>query len=188
MRNIENKRKKALLLVSVLVVALIGTIAAYATIMFIKETVGPKTSTFEPTKVECSVTANDDGTYTVKNEGSIPALVRVAAVANWVYTADDDSDNKDQFYRESPAVTIDITDTAWQLEGGYYYYKGELASGGTVTFPAVATSGTAPEGNTYDLKIQILAEAIQSTPQSATQEAWGMTFNANAWEVYSTTP
>ena len=160
--EIKRMKKPILLLLSLLLIigVAVGGTAALLTVKL-----KPLQNTFYPAVVDCTVTEMD-GAYTVTNQGNIPAYIRVAVVANWTRDG--------QVYGLEPITAEDYRITAadgWTLLNGYYYYTQPVAPGAAALPVVVSPVGEAPEGCVFS--VCVLAEAIQSEPVSAAQEAWG---------------
>lgn len=164
-----NKKGIALLLATaVLLTAVVGTTLAY-----LVDITGSIQNIFNFGKVECKVVFNETtNTYSVQNTGTVPAYVRVAIVIN----ATDSTDSSKLTWDSNFSYQIAPNADKWEQHEGYYYYKGELAVGAFVDIIQYTKSGT---------QIQILAEAIQATPDEAVQNAWKMTFDGTSWSVYT---
>ena len=164
-----NKKGIALLLATaVLLTAVVGTTLAY-----LVDVTGAIQNIFNFGKVACEVKFDENtNTYSVQNTGTVPAYIRVAVVIN----AADSTDSSKLTWDSNFTYWIAPDSDKWELHGKYYYYKGELAAGASVDIIQYTKSGT---------QIQILAEAIQATPDEAVQNAWKMTFNGTSWSVYT---
>ena len=164
-----NKKGIALLLATaVLLTAVVGTTLAY-----LVDITGSIQNIFNFGKVECKVVFNETtNIYSVQNTGTVPAYVRVAIVIN----ATDSTDSSKLTWDSNFSYQIAPNADDWQLHEGYYYYKGEFAVRDSVDIIQYTESGT---------QIQILAEAIQATPDEAVQNAWKMTFDGTSWSVYT---
>lgn len=168
-----NKKGIALLLATaVLLTAVVGTTLAY-----LVDVTGSIQNIFNFGKVECKVVFNETtNTYSVQNTGTVPAYVRVAVIVN----ATDSTDPSKLTWDSDFSYQIVPDAKTWELHGKYYYYKGELAVGASVDdivdIIQYTKSGT---------QIQILAEAIQATPDKAVQNTWKMTFDGTSWSVYT---
>ncbi len=133
-------------------------------------------NSFTPGKVSCTVEETfNNGTKSdvkVRNTGNTDAFIRAAIVVNW-------ADSNGNVY---PAVPTQGTDysisigNGWTKQGDYYYYNSSVAennSTGNLIDTCAPTSTTCPGGDQYKLQVTILADAIQSSPATAAQEAWG---------------
>ena len=157
-----NKKGIALLISAVLILS----VAVGTTIAFLVDSTEDVTDNFTPAKVICDVTNSGD-TWSVKNVENIDAYIRVAVIVN-------ETNGTNLKWNDSFSATI--TPTAnWQKIGNYYYYKGTVAPGASVPFGQITAANA---------KIQVLAEAIQSTPDDAVQTAWGVNYKEqNVWET-----
>ena len=135
------------------------------------------TDTFEPAEVSC-VVADDFSTVTNGSETSVWLRVSITAVYRNVTT------DSTAVHWENPSLTVTAGEN-WQLVDGFYYYKSAVAVGGVVALPDIQVEG-AVDG--FVIEKQVLAEVIQCAPMIAVQEAWMMTHNGNAWEIYAANP
>lgn len=108
----------------------------------------------------------------VENTGNIDAYVRVAIVPIW---RDSDGNATMLPTKETYNMTLNMTD--WFLGAeGYYYCQTAVAPGEKT--PVLIESCTLSElTEVYadmSLDLQILAQSIQSDPQTAVQTAWGV--------------
>lgn len=159
--------KHLLLIVSLILILAVGTTA---TLAFLADS-DSLTNTFTPAHVTCTVTESFNGTaksdVKVTNTGDTDAYIRVAVVANWV---------KDGSVVAPAGITLEPVN-GWFSDGNYYYYPAVVAPNGGQTkalFSGAITAPTAPV-NGAKLQVDILAEAIQATPKSAVEAAWGGT-------------
>ncbi len=160
----EFKRMKKPILLLLSLILVVG-VAVGGTAALLTVRLKPVENTFYPAAVDCAVTEKD-GAYTVTNQGNISAYIRVAVVANWT------RDGK--VYGLDPITAEDYRITAaegWTLLNGYYYYTQPVEPGAAALPLVVSAVGEAPEGCVFS--VRVLAEAIQSEPVSAAQEAWG---------------
>jgi hypothetical protein len=165
-----NKKGIALLISAVLILS----VAVGTTIAFLVDSTEDVTDNFTPAKVICDVTNSGD-TWSVKNVENIDAYIRVAVIVN-------ETNGTNLKWNDSFSETIEpvnTTDDSWTFikvdedtNFGYYYYNGTVAPGASVPFGKITAANA---------KIQVLAEAIQSTPNEAVKTAWGVTFNGTAW-------
>ena len=180
--------RTALVLAAVVLVlgaAIGGTVAWLAT-----HTPG-LTNTFTPGEVKCTVEETfENGVKSdvkIKNTGNTDAYIRAKVVVTW-------KDAAGNVY--GGATPVEVTDyeisynaTDWSAVGDYWYCTQSVAPDATNNLTPVLINsaspveGKAPEG--YALSIEILAEAIQSSPASAVQEAWGVTIANGSVTAYS---
>jgi len=164
--------KKSLILLVSLVLILTATIGG--TVAYLFEKANMMKITFIPAAVSCEVVETAEG-YTVKNTGDTAAFVRMAVVANWVT-------EEGKVYGFTPITENDykiLTEEGWTLtEAGYYIFATALDRGESTTPMVFHVNGEAPEGCRF--AVEILAEAIQSSPAKAAEEAWGFTAETEA--------
>lgn len=158
--------------VLVLLVGIVGASLAYLTM----KTPAVKNE-FTYGKVSCEVEEDfRDGVkkdVSIKNTGNIPAFIRVRLVFTW-------KDADGSVYGTAPQAgdyTLEINEAGWKTDANGYYYCTQPVAAGELT-PILIKSckpndGRNPEG--YALSVEILADAIQSQPAKAVEEAWGMT-------------
>lgn len=134
----------------------------------------PVKNTFTPAEVTTEIKETISGTsksgITVKNTGDVEAYVRAAIAMAWV-----DEDGKPVgSTADLPNLSTLTLGTGW-VEGsdGIYYYKEVVAVSGSTSalFDTAITEENAPTG--CHLQVTVLAEAIQSLPCTAFNEAWG---------------
>ena len=165
--------RRPLLLLASLVLLL--ALAVGGTVAWLNSSSGPVTNTMIPGKVPITINETFDGAtksgVTVTNTGNIDAYIRVAIVANAV-----DAEGN-IVAGDKPSYTIKTA--YWQELGGYYYYKGAVAPGGT-TEPLFTGDVTVKRG-----ELNILAESIQVLGgidgKTASVYAWGHSFDGNEW-------
>jgi len=144
----------AVLLIVVLLVPVGGTMA------FLKMDTTAVTNMFEPAEVACDVQAGNS----IKNTGGVEAYIRAAVVATWV------NDETSAVYGKAPDLTVE-PGSGWVSRGDYYYWQDPVAVNASTGALAVSAKD-APNG--YHLEIHILAQAIQSEPETAAESAWGI--------------
>ena len=150
---------------------MVGGVYAYLTAK-----TDPLTNEFVPAKVSCSVEEQFSGgvksNVKVRNTGNIDAYIRAVVVATFV---SDDG----KVLATAPVEGVDY-EVTWATEGwakgadGYWYHGKPVAPGETTAvLMGSASQISIPAG--CRLHIQILATAIQSAPDEAVQDAWGVT-------------
>lgn len=173
------KKKVSLLLVSLV---LIAAIAVGSTVAFIATSTEPITNIFNPANVTIDIDEKiDNGVKTdvqVKNTGSTDAFIRAKIVVTW---KDADGNVSATKPVEGTDYTMTLNETNWfRGSDGFYYCKTSVAPNGgstPVLIEKCEKTGTPPAD--YDLSVEIIASGIQSTPDGAVKEAWGMTVDAN---------
>lgn len=134
-------------------------------------------NTFTPAHVSCVVTENFDGTVksnvNVTNTSDIAAFIRVKLVTYRV--------NDDGKHIGGTATILPFTPgTGWVKHEGFYYYTKPVAPGAAPETALIGTKGielvqyTDADGGKQ--VIEVMAEAIQSQPDRAVQQAWGAGF------------
>ena len=166
------KRTAVLLIAMILLISTaVGT-----TVAFLTTKTEPVKNAFEYAKVSCEVsqkyenkTAKD---VQVKNTGTTDAYIRATYIVNWV-------DAQGNIIASDPAgysYNIAATDGQWtQGTDGFFYYTSSVAPGASTEGSLLTCTATYPDHPEYTLSVEILAEAIQSTPEKAAQKAWGVT-------------
>ena len=169
--------RTAVLIMAVLL--LIGA-AVGSTVAFLIDKTEPVENAFEYAKVSCEVTENFTNNrkdnVQVKNTGTTDAYIRATYVVNWV----DEQGNIAAAVPESYSYNVtENPDSKWTKgSDGYFYYTSPVAPVASTEGSLLTCTVTYPVNPEYTLSVEILAEAIQSTPDKAVQEAWGVTVNA----------
>lgn len=174
-KTLRAGRVTAIVMATVLLLALAigGTVAWLST----KDT--PITNTFTPSQVACKVTENFNGTVktnvNVENTGNTQAFIRVKLVT---YRTNDAGD-----HIGGTATLPPFTRGAnWVEYDGYYYYTLPVKAGdkpATNLTDRMTLKGNYDDADGGRQAIDVMAEAIQSVPQAAVQDAWGQNFSIN---------
>lgn len=147
-------------------------------------------NTFTPAHVTCNVDETfQDGTKSdvmIKNTSDIPVYIRASIIVTW-------KDSNGNVYGQKPASSdYDMKMAAnsdWVLgTDGYYYYTSPVAVGdttGTLISSCTVKAGATPPGDDYKLSVEIIAEAIQSQPDRAVGQAWGVKIAPNSVTPYT---
>ena len=163
--------RTAVLLIAVIL--LIST-AVGSTVAFLATKTKPVENSFEYANVSCKVTQNcdtDGSIVQVKNTGTISAYIRAAVVANWI----DVDGNIAASVPEGYSYDLTCSSGSWvQGKDGFFYYLLPVAPGALTEGSLLTCTVTCPETPEYTLSVEVLAEAIQSTPASAVNEAWNV--------------
>lgn len=188
--------KKSIIITSVILLLLVsvGTTLAY----IFTET-KPVENTFNPSKVSCAVVENKGTPVTgsvtntgdikenvqIKNTGDTDAYIRVAVVVNWM----DEAGTKVWATKpiEDTEYSITYANTPNWVKGSddYWYYTKSVppTEGNNLTDILIKNATQNKEGpkgtdgTQYYLSIEIVASAIQSTPETVVAEQWGVTVN-----------
>lgn len=189
--HFHDKRKPNIRLnrtaVLIMAVLLLFGAAVGSTVAFLIDKSESVKNSFEYAKVSCEVTEKFDQNkkedVKVKNTGTIDAYIRATYVVNWV-----DKDGK--IAASDPAgYSYNVTenpDSKWTKgSDGYFYYTSPVAPGASTQGSLLTCTVTYPENPEYTLSVEVLAEAIQSTPANAVQEAWGVSISQGSVTAYS---
>ena len=141
--------------------------AVGSTAAFLVTKTGPVVENFAYAQVSCQVT----DALGVKNTGTAQAYIRASYAVNWL----DGGGNIVAAVPEDYSCDL-VKDPqgAW-VEGGdgYFYYPDPVDPGDEA--PSLLTCGVYyPEDPAYTLSVEVVAEAIQSNPAGAAEDAWGV--------------
>ena len=161
--------RTAVLLIAVIL--LIST-AVGSTVAFLATKTEPVENSFEYANVSCEVMQDrdtDGSIVQVKNTGTISAYIRAAVVANWI----DADGNIAASVPEGYSYELTCSSGSWvQGKDGFFYYLLPVAPGALTEGSLLTCTVACPKDPEYTLSVEVLAEAIQSTPASAVNEAW----------------
>lgn len=178
----ENKKRRVLLPVLIALLLLsISVSVVWAAINSMKTE--DVVNTFTPAETSIKVNESFDGTTKsnvhITNTGSAtdpkegPAVyVRVRLLAYWYDELQDRVVGKASW---TPSFTVGAD---WFLKGDYYYYKIPINAGDSTTnLIDSITLETDDDGARQVL--EVIAEAIQSKPSTAVNEAWGVSVGSD---------
>ena len=176
-------KRSLVLVVSVLVLLLA---VAGGTLAWLTANTGPVVNTFTPAQVSCEVTEDFNGTIksnvNVTNTSDIYAYIRVKLVT---YRVNEDG----QHIGGTATIPPFTPGTNWVKYGEYYYYTLPVAAGEKPETQLIGESGiTLRSYNDADggkQVIEVMAEAIQSSPAKAVGESWGVTISEGSVTAYS---
>ena len=161
--------RAAVLLLSMIL--LIG-IAVGTTVAFLVARTEPMKSTFEYAKVSCEVTGSKENVQ-INNTGNTAAYIRATYVVTWR------DGNRNVAVSVPDGYSYTLTENLgnnWKKgTDGYFYYTSPIAPGNSTLDSLPTCNVTYPDNPEYTLSVEILAEAIQSEPAEAVQQAWGAT-------------
>lgn len=163
-----------LIVVLIAVLVLCGTVLAY---MFRQTEY--KDNEFVPANVSCEVVEGFDGTrktsIQVQNTGNIDAYLRVRLVSYWV-----DADGN---IVAKPSSMPAISMAAGWIRGANDTYYYQTPVGPTKQTDSLLSSPITLEKdeNGYVQVIEVFAEAIQSKPDNAATDSWGVTIDSNGY-------
>ena len=179
-RHKRRSKKTGMLFLSLLLV--IGMVVG-GTVAWLSTKSAPITNTFLPSHVSCSVTEEFNGTtksnVNVINTGDIDAYIRVKLVT---YRVND----KEQHIGGTAEIPDFKPGAGWVKNGDYYYYTKPVAPDEqpeTSLIDSITLTGSYDDADDADggkQVIEVMAEAIQSTPAKAVTEAWGKGFSIDA--------
>lgn len=160
----------------VLSIVLLLGVAIGGTIAWLSTKTTPVTNTFTPAKVTCKVEENFDENTGVKNKvnvtntGNIAVYIRVKLVT---YRTNDDS----QHIGGTAKLPQFNLGKNWVKHVGYYYYTlpvapGEKPEANLADSMTLEKSYKDADGGKQAL--DVMAEAIQSEPEKAVADAWGV--------------
>ncbi len=159
--------RTAVLLIAVL---LLISMAVGSTAAFLVTKTEPVVEDFAYAQVSCQVTRSDNA-LAVQNTGTAQAYIRASYAVNWRLDGDE---NIAAAAPEGYSYVLDKNPQWEKGEDGYFYYPAPVAPGGET--PSLLTcSPSYPENPEYTLSVEVVAEAIQSNPAEAAEDAWGVT-------------
>lgn len=161
---------RQVLLLAALAVIAMGVVGG--TVAYLVTKTGPVVNTFTPGVVSCKIDETFDGTTKsnvyVTNTGNTNAYIRAAIIVTW-------KDAAGNIAATVPAkgtdYTLELNETDWVEHDGYYYYKGSVAPNAQTENLIETCTAKNPYGD-YTLSVEILADAIQSTPSNAVESSW----------------
>ena len=172
----------------VLSIVLLLGVAIGGTIAWLSTKTTPVTNTFTPAEVNCKVEEDFDENTGVKtnvnvtNTGNIAVYIRVKLVTYRTNDAGQHIGGK----AELPNFKLGAD---WVEKDGYYYYTLPVAPGKK---PAANLADRMTLEKSYKdadggkQALDVMAEAIQSEPEKAVGEAWGVTITRNSVTPYKT--
>ena len=182
-RAAQSGAKRSLVLVASVLVLLLAV--AGGTMAWLIANTGPVVNSFTPAHVSCEVTENFDGAIkrnvNVTNTGDIDAYIRVKLVTYRV--------NAQGRHIGGPATIPPFTPGAnWVEHDGYYYYTKPVAPGQTPETNLIDTitlSSPYTDADGGKQVVEVMAEAIQSSPAEAVGGSWGVTISENNVAPYT---
>lgn len=177
------KTWKALIVAALAVVIL--TAAVGGTMAWLSTQTQDLTNTFVPAKVTCAVVEDFTDKTTkkdvrIQNTGTTDAYIRAMIVANWCTAKDANGKTKVVApYEVNASNFIGLSENGWVEHDGFYYYTLPVAPGqttGNLFASCTPNNAEKPEGADH-LEVNIICQAVQSTPANAVTEAWGVTIS-----------
>ena len=158
------------------IIMLIGTVIG-STVAFLITNTGPVENKFAYANVSCEVEedfneSTEKKNVRITNTGSTDAYIRATYVVNWL----DAQGNIVASVPDGYSYSLNVNpDGKWTKMGDYYYYLTPVAPRDSTPGSLLTCTVTRPENPEYQLSVEIIATAIQSTPAKAVTEAWGVT-------------
>ena len=167
-------RMNKLAILFIAVVMLIGAVVG-STVAFLVTQTDPVENKFSYAKLSTEITEYFDGTtkkdVQVTNTGDTAAYIRATYVVTWR----DMSGNVVPSVPEGYTYTLtENPDNTWKKIGDYFYYPTPVEPDSSTLGSLLKCEVNSTE-HEYQLHVEILASAIQSTPEDAVREAWGVT-------------
>jgi hypothetical protein len=165
--------RTAVLLIAVFL--LIST-AVGSTAAFLVTKTEPVVEDFAYAQVSCQVT----DTLAVQNTGTAQAYIRASYAVNW-------RDGEGIIAAVTPdgySCDLDENQGAWVDGGDGYFYYPDPVDPGDETPSLLTCSVLRPENPEYTLSVEVVAEAIQSDPAEAAEDAWGVTVSNGELTVH----
>ena len=172
----------------VLSVVLLLALAVAGTLAWLSTKTTPVTNTFTPAEVTCKVEEDfdpDTGEKTnvnVTNTGNIDVYIRVKLVT---YRTNDAG----QHIGGTAVLPKFNLGKNWVEYGKYYYYTLPVSPGGKPAdnlADSMTLTGSYEDADGGKQALDVMAEAIQSEPEKAVGEAWGVTITQNSVKPYKT--
>lgn len=178
------KPKGRMMTVAVAIVLLLA-VSIGGTLAWLSAKAPAVTNTFTPAQVACEVTEQFDGEkktdVNVKNTSNIDAYIRVKLVT---YRTNDAGQHIGGT-AEIPAFTPGEN---WVEHDGYYYYTLPVAPDekpAANLADSMTLTGSYEDADGGKQAIDVMAEAIQSMPEKAVGEAWGVRISQGSVTAYS---
>ena len=163
---------------------LLLTLSIGGTIAYLVANEEPVTNTFTPSSVTCQVTEAFDGTIksnvNVKNTGDTTAYIRVNLVTYRVNEAG-------QHIGGTATIPTFTLGENWVKYDNYYYYTMPVEPDEKPAVPLISSitlTGSYTDADGGKQVIEVIAEAIQSSPASAVGQAWGVSISKSSVTAY----
>lgn len=172
----------------VLSLLLLVTVVVGGTIAYLVTNTAPIENKFTPSHVSCQVTETFNGTVksnvNVNNASDIAAYIRVKLVTYRVNNAGEHIGGIATIPDFTPGIN-------WvKHSDGYYYYTLPVAAGQMPDTALIGSNGISLKSSYDDADggkqvIEVMAEAIQSVPAQAVQDAWSVSISEGSVTAYS---
>lgn len=168
-------RMNKLAILFIAVVMLIGAVVG-STVAFLVTKTAPVENKFTYASVSCTVSESFNGTtkekVQIQNTGTTDAYIRATYVVTWRDMSGNVVPSVPKGYSYS---LTENPDGKWKKIGDYFYYPTPVEQKSSTLGSLLTCTVTHPDNPEYVLNVEILASAIQSTPENAVTEAWGVT-------------
>lgn len=172
-------RMNKLAILFIAVVMLIGAVVG-STVAFLVTKTAPVENKFTyasiGTRIDEVFTGEAKSDVKVTNTGDTPAFIRATYIVTW---RDGQGENAnivpESSLPEGYSYTLTGATGEWTKIGDYYYYNYAVSSNMSTEGSLLECTWTHPENPEYFLTVEVIAEAIQSTPEDAVKNAWGVT-------------
>ena len=171
----QRSRKNTRIITLLIALLLFSALAVGGTVAWLTANATPVKNTFTPSNVDCEVTEDFNGTIksnvNVKNTGDTEAYIRVKLVTYRV-------NEQGQHIGGTATIPTFTLGTGWVEHDGYYYYTSPVAAGKAPAADLIDSITLEDEYTDADggkQVVEVMAEAIQSKPANAVNEAWGVT-------------
>lgn len=171
-----NGRLTAMVIATVMLLAL----AIGGTVAWLTDTSPAVVNTFTPSRVSCKVEETFDNKAGVKsnvkvqNTSDIPAFIRVKLVT---YR----TNGKGEHIGGTADLPSFTPGEGWQEHNGYYYYTQPVQPQNFtgILIDEIQLQDPYTDADRGRQAIDVMAEAIQSVPEAAVQDAWGFGLKAD---------
>lgn len=160
-------------------VAAVGILSAGGTLAYLRMTTGATVNSFISSVVTCEVKETFNGlnksNVAIKNTGDTDAYIRAYYLLSWRDAENNILPNCPDGYGYDLTELPDGENSRWKKgDDGYFYYLDPVAPDKTTQGSLLTCTMTTQEGAAagYHLSVEIFAEAIQSRPSRAADEAW----------------
>lgn len=173
----QRSRKNTRTITLLIALLLFSALAVGGTVAWLTANATPVKNTFTPSHVACSVTEEFDSTTGVKsnvnvtNTGDTEAYIRVKLVTYRV-------NEQGQHIGGTAEIPAFEPGAGWKVYNGYYYYTSPVEPGekpATNLIDSITLTGSYEDADGGKQVVEVMAEAIQSQPANAVNEAWGVT-------------
>ena len=167
-------RMNKLAILFIAVVMLIGAVVG-STVAFLVTKTAPVENKFTyasiGTRIDEVFNGEAKSDVKVTNTGDTPAFIRATYIVTWR----DMSGNIVPSVPGGYSYSLTGATGEWTKIGDYYYYNYAVSSNMSTEGSLLECTWTHPENPEYFLTVEVIAEAIQSTPEDAVKNAWGVT-------------